>query len=177
MTIGHPLTCSPAHPLTHIFMAQDYYEILQVHPRADQDAIAAAYARLRDLYDSTKLEDVANVFADLAREKRDAIERAYAVLGDPARRAAYDAEQAALQDDHRPPTTDHRQPTTDHHEPAAVRRPSSVVRRREEAPLDYRPLPPASRAERTRGFDAYPQRAPAAGRQVKKPGHQRRWIT
>src|SRR5262245_48359916 len=77
-------------------MSQDYYEILQVHPRADQDAIAAAYTRLRDLYDSKQLEDVADVFAEMAREKRDAIERAYAVLGDPTRRASYDAEQAAL---------------------------------------------------------------------------------
>jgi cytochrome c-type biogenesis protein CcmH/NrfG len=153
-------------------MTQDYYEILQVHPRADQGAIAAAYARLRDLYDSTRLEDVADVFADLAREKRDAIERAYAVLGDPARRAAYDAEQA----DHRPPTTDHRPPTTDHHAQDTISRQSSAISHREEQTLDYRPLPPAGRAERGRGFDAYPRRAPTAGRQARKPGQQRRWI-
>ena len=29
-------------------MTQDYYEILQVHPRADNAAITAAYQRLRE---------------------------------------------------------------------------------------------------------------------------------
>src|SRR4051812_1876972 len=76
---------------------QDYYETLQVHPRADAPAIEAAYARLRELYDPAKLEGAADELVDLARAKRDAIEHAYAVLGDPVRRAAYDEEQAALQ--------------------------------------------------------------------------------
>src|SRR3954464_15010173 len=78
-------------------MTQDYYETLQVHPRADATAIEAAYARLRELYDPARLDGAADELVDLARAKRDAIERAYAVLSDPARRAAYDEEQAALQ--------------------------------------------------------------------------------
>jgi tetratricopeptide (TPR) repeat protein len=149
-------------------MTQDFYETLQVHPRADQDAIAAAYARLRDLYDPSRLDGAAEELAELARQKRDAIERAYAVLGDAARRAAYDAEQAA-------PTTDHRPPTTHHRNQEAVGRQSSAVGRREEKLLDYRPLPPAGRAERVRGFDAYPVRQPAAGRQASKPTANR-WV-
>jgi cytochrome c-type biogenesis protein CcmH/NrfG len=147
-------------------MSQDYYETLQVHPKADQDAIAAAYTRLRDLYDSSRLDGAAEELAGLARQKRDAVERAYAVLGDTARRAAYDAEHVALHTDHRPPTTDHG-------DQEAVGRQSSVVGRRAEQALDYRPLPPARRAERARGFDAYPLRQPAAGRQASRAGASR----
>jgi DnaJ-class molecular chaperone len=89
-------------------MSQDYYETLQVHPKADQDAIAAAYARLRELYDPVRLDGAAEELAELARQKRDALERAYAVLGDPTRRVAYDAEQAALTTDQHPKATNHR---------------------------------------------------------------------
>src|SRR4051812_21472520 len=77
---------------------QDYYETLQVHLRADATAIEAAYARLRELYDPARLDGAADELVDLARTKRDAIERAYAVLSDSGRRAAYDAEQAVLGD-------------------------------------------------------------------------------
>src|SRR5262245_6756751 len=108
-----------------IDMSQDYYETLQVHPKADQDAIAAAYTRLRELYDPSKLDGAAEELTELARQKRDALERAYAMLGDATRRAAYDAEQAAL-------TTDHRPPTTNHQDQEIVGRRSSVVGRREE---------------------------------------------
>ena len=88
-------------------MTQDYYETLQVHPRADAAAIDAAYARLRELYDPARLDGAADELVELARTKRDAIERAYAVLSDSARRATYDQEQAALRADDRRPTTDH----------------------------------------------------------------------
>src|SRR5262245_5090736 len=77
-------------------MTQDYYEILQVHPKADSAAITAAYTRLRDLYDPARLDGAAEEFVVLARRKRDEIERAYAVLGDSVRRVTYDAEQAAI---------------------------------------------------------------------------------
>jgi tetratricopeptide (TPR) repeat protein len=149
-------------------MSQDYYEILQVHPRADQEAVAAAHARLRDLYSPAKLEGAAPELAELARTKRDAIEHAYAVLGDPARRASYDAEQAALHD-HRPPTTDHR-------EQANAGQRLAVVSRQEEPALDYRPLPPARRAERARDFEAYPKQAPVGGRRAQAPTPKRIWL-
>jgi len=150
-------------------MTLDYYETLQVHPRADTTAITAAYTRLRELYDPARLDGAADELVDLARAKRDAIERAYAVLSDPARRKAYDQEQAALRGDSRPPTTNDQ-------EQVAVGRQSSVVGRQDEAQLDYRPLPPAQRAERPRGFDAQPVRAPARaqGRTVGRAA-QRAW--
>jgi curved DNA-binding protein CbpA len=158
-------------------MTQDYYETLQVHPRADATAIEAAYARLRELYDPARLDGAADELVDLARAKRDAIEHAYAVLSDPARRRAYDEEQAALgpTNDQRPTTNDQRPTTNDQRAESGIRPSSFVVGQTEEA-LDYRPLPPARRAERPRGFDAQPVRAPARaqGRTVGRVA-QRAW--
>jgi tetratricopeptide (TPR) repeat protein len=147
-------------------MSQDYYETLQVHPKADQDAITAAYARLCELYDPAKLDGAAEELSDLARQRRDAIERAFAVLGDPTRRAAYDAEQAA--------PAHEQQSTSNDQRPQLGSRPGSrsgtlwaVLSSDDHQKIpDYRPLPPARRAERARDFDAYPVRQPPAGRQA-----------
>jgi DnaJ-class molecular chaperone len=94
-------------------MTQDYYETLQVHPRADAAAIDAAYARLREMYDPARLDGAADELVELARQKRDAIERAYAVLSDPIRRASYEAEQAALRTEDQGPKTKDRRLTTE----------------------------------------------------------------
>lgn len=114
---------------------QDYYEILQVHPRADAEAIQAAYQRLRDRYDPAKLEGAADELQALARRRRDEIERAYTVLGDPERRRTYDLEHAD-------------------------RSPGPAVEEADagddEGLVDYRPLPPAKRQERPAGFNAQP---------------------
>ncbi len=131
-------------------MAQDYYETLQVHPRADTQAIEAAYARLRELYDPARLDGVADELVELARRKRDDIERAYAVLGDSVRRASYDAELAD-----RPALKPATGPTV-----KSVDGPEEC--------LDYRPLPPARRAERPRDFKAEPTLA-GGGRQAPRP--------
>jgi curved DNA-binding protein CbpA len=151
-------------------MTQDYYETLQVHPRADATAIEAAYVRLCELYDPNRLDGAADELVSLARAKRDAIEHAYMVLSDPARREVYDQEQAAGG-----PTKDEGRRTEDERTDAGIRPSSSVLAQIEE-PLDYRPLPPAGRAERPRGFDAQPVRAQvrAHGRTVGR-ANQRAW--
>ena len=61
----------------------DYYRILNVHHQADPEIIAEAYQRLRARHSGTP-----------AAERE--IEAAYAVLGDPDRRAAYDARRRAM---------------------------------------------------------------------------------
>jgi tetratricopeptide (TPR) repeat protein len=141
-------------------MTQDYYEILQVHPRADAAAVEAAYARLRDLYDPARLDGAADELLDLAREKRDAIERAYAVLGDAPRRAANDQEQASLRGEGARGREG--EGATSAH--PLTRSPAHPLTRDEEA-LDYHPLPPALRAERPKGFDNQPLRPAAPARQ------------
>lgn len=64
----------------------DLYEVLQVHPRAEPDVIRAAYRILARKY-----------HPDHGGDPRRMIELndAWDVLGDPARRAAYDATRVA----------------------------------------------------------------------------------
>ncbi len=66
---------------------EDLYEILQVHPSAHQEVVDAAYQRLAQLYHPA---------ADPSPEAAamlGAIGRAYAVLGNPEQRTAYDQSQ------------------------------------------------------------------------------------
>lgn len=121
---------------------QDYYETLQVHPRADREAIRAAYERLRERYDPAKLADAADELQQLARRRRDEIERAFTVLGDEQRRAAYDHELAER----------------------ATAAPPAAVAAVDDELIDYRPLPPARRQERPAGFNAQPALSPTQTR-------------
>lgn len=106
---------------------QDAYEILQVHPRADRETIQAAYERLCRRYGPDSLDEQASTTERQAcQQQRDAVEQAYALLGDETQRAAYDQQYASKQTNH----------------DAAV--------------IDYRPLAPARGQERPRGFDAQP---------------------
>lgn len=123
---------------------QDHYETLQVHPRADTEAIRAAYERLRQRYDPSKLEGAAD----------ELIELAHTVLSDPQRRRQYDAELAERT-------------------VAPLALPAAAGAGGAAGDLiDYRPLPPARRQERPKGFNAQPALPPAqahrqsAGRQV-----------
>ena len=65
----------------------DLYEILQVHHAAEPEVVEAAYRRLARKYhpDVNKSDQAEGMMA--------ALNRAYEVLGDPARRAAYDGER------------------------------------------------------------------------------------
>ncbi len=64
--------------------AKNYYQLLQVDPSAEPEVIKAAYRRLADKYHPDKNK------APEAEERMAEINHAYTVLGDPARRAAYD---------------------------------------------------------------------------------------
>ncbi len=120
-------------------MSQDYYETLQVHPKADADAIKAAYDRLRSMYDPARLDGVAEELVAIARQRLERIEAAYAVLSDPQQRAAYDLPQAA--------------PVLDLEHPEI---PLPILAT-DDASLDYRPLPPAGRTERPHSFNPEPR--------------------
>src|SRR6185436_7717529 len=70
-----------------------YYEILDLPPGATEDQIRAAYRILVQLHHPDRLQQVpANVRA-YAEERQKQINKAYRVLGDAERRAAYDAAQ------------------------------------------------------------------------------------
>ena len=55
---------------------KDYYEILEVHPRASQDVIKKAYVVLAKKYHP----DVTKVAANIARSRMMEINEAYSVL-------------------------------------------------------------------------------------------------
>ncbi|GIV96161.1 MAG: molecular chaperone DnaJ [Herpetosiphonaceae bacterium] len=95
----------------------DYYTLLGVAPSASREDIEKAYRQAIEQYDPAKLDGMADELQTLARERRRAIEAAYAVLSDADSRAAYDAEMAAA------------------HETA-----TELAGEAEE--IDYRPLPP-----------------------------------
>ena len=61
----------------------DYYEILQVHPRASQEMVKKAYRTLMG-----EMRGHPDLGGDVERAKL--INEAYTVLGDPALRRAYD---------------------------------------------------------------------------------------
>lgn len=133
---------------------QDHYEVLQVHPRADQETIQAAYERLRERYADERLEGAADELIELAQRKREEIDRAYDVLSDPARRAAYDKEATAQSHTPTPSEGTHKQSTRPRDkkaEPGEHDEPNE-----EEILIDYRPLASARRQERPRDFDAQP---------------------
>lgn len=136
----------------------DYYEILQVHPKADQDTITAAYERMRERYAPEKLEGAADEQVSMARTKRDEIERAYAVLRDPERRSVYDE---GLQARSTPaPDRDRRhgraRARDDDDDASADIDTDTDVEITEDDLIDYRPLPPARKQERPHDFDTQP---------------------
>ena len=64
---------------------KDYYEILQVHPKAEPEVISAAYRRLAQMYHPDSRRSDASASAKMAE-----INEAKEVLSDPPRRARYD---------------------------------------------------------------------------------------
>lgn len=75
--------------------AQNPYDVLQVVPSASPDDIVAAYEHLRTLYDPERLQNGPPEWEVLAQQKRAELAEAYALLGDPDRRAAYDQQNGA----------------------------------------------------------------------------------
>lgn len=110
----------------------DFYAVLQVSRDADHATISAAYQRLRAAYDPAALHGVSDELRALAQERANALEQAYAILGDATMRAAYDAGVTTVVARALP-----------EHEPA----------------YDYRPLPAAQRQERASEFNNKPIRS------------------
>jgi curved DNA-binding protein CbpA len=70
-----------------------YYEILDLPPGATDEQIRAAYRILVQLHHPDRLQQVPASVRAYAEERLKKINEAYRVLGDPERRAAYDAAQ------------------------------------------------------------------------------------
>ena len=74
---------------------KELYRTLDIREDADQEEIAQQYNRLQKLYQPETLESAAD--RAYAEQKLAAVEKAYEILGDPARRAIYDGRPAPLQ--------------------------------------------------------------------------------
>ena len=66
--------------------SEDFYEILQIHPKAEPEIVRAAYRRLVQKYHPDKNPDYTSETDECMKK----ISAAYAVLKDPVRRMAYD---------------------------------------------------------------------------------------
>jgi peroxiredoxin len=80
-----------------------YYTMLGVEPTASQDELTAAYQQQRDKYNIHALNEMDTEMQQVAAQRLAELDRAYAVLSDPAQRAAYDARIGiGAQPDHAP---------------------------------------------------------------------------
>lgn len=68
-----------------------YYTLLGLEPTASHEAIEAAYRRQRERYNPALVAELDPELRQVAAERSDELERAYAVLIDPERRRQYDA--------------------------------------------------------------------------------------
>ena len=74
---------------------KELYRALDLRENADQEEIAQQYNRLQKLYQPESLESAAD--RAYAEQKLAAVDKAYEILGDPARRAIYDGRPAPIQ--------------------------------------------------------------------------------
>ena len=81
--------------------SEDFYEILQVHPKAEPEVIKAAYQRLAQKYHPDKNPGQAERMGLYMKK----LNEAYMVLGDPTKRAVYDSQVGAGQNRQSNPST------------------------------------------------------------------------
>ena len=74
---------------------KELYRTLDLSEDADQEEVAQQFIRLQKLYQPDTLESAAD--RAYAEQKLAEIEKAYEILGDPARRAIYDGRPAPIQ--------------------------------------------------------------------------------
>jgi hypothetical protein len=125
----------------------DYYRLLQVDPSADQEVVEAAYRRLARKYhpDLNPGDQAGAVMRQL--------NEAYAVLKDPARRAAYDRERS------RGARAQAEKPRARERRPSEPRRANSRRPEPKPRPVDPRPEPPpVSKPPPRAAFSAAPLR-------------------
>ena len=75
------------------------YDTLDVRPDAGPEDIAAAHQRQQERYDLHAAQALGAEFVAVAEERRAVIDAAFAVLGDPRRRYAYDHELGLVGDE------------------------------------------------------------------------------
>jgi peroxiredoxin len=74
---------------------ENYYQLLEIDEQASSDAITAAYAHQRERYRPDRVDGLDDELRLHAERRTAELDRAYAVLIDPAQRRLYDAELSA----------------------------------------------------------------------------------
>lgn len=75
--------------------AKEHYRTLDLHEDAEQEEVTQQFIRLQKLYQPGNLESAAD--QAYAEQKLATVEKAYEILGDPARRAIYDGKPAPIE--------------------------------------------------------------------------------
>jgi len=73
----------------------NYYQLLEIDEQASSETIAAAYERQRERYRPERVDGLDDELREHAQRRTAELDRAYAVLIDPAQRHLYDAELSA----------------------------------------------------------------------------------
>ncbi|MBP7689317.1 MAG: DnaJ domain-containing protein [Thermoflexales bacterium] len=148
---------------------RDLYQLLQVDPAAEQEVVQAAYKRLAFKYHPDK-----NASAD-AHQRMQELNEAYAIIGDPARRAAYDRQrQIALAAQHRIEDEARYQAEAEHRAELARQRKEQMAaqRRAENARQE---AARAASAQRRTEYEQRIRQQMAAQRHAKHERQQREW--
>lgn len=80
------------------FREQNHYELLEVHPKVNQQELESSYRRLRKIFSPDSVATYALFQADELNLLRRRIEEAFRTLSDPDRRSAYDQELLRFED-------------------------------------------------------------------------------
>lgn len=146
---------------------RDLYQLLQVDPAAEQEVVQAAFRRLASKYHPDK-----NPSEDAHRRMQE-LNEAYAVIGDPARRAAYDRQrQIALAAQRRAEDEARYRADADRRAEAARQRKEQMAAQRR-ADNQRREADQAASAQRRAEYEQRIREQMAAQRKAKREKQQR----
>jgi curved DNA-binding protein CbpA len=146
---------------------RDLYQILQIDPAAEQEVVQAAFKRLALKYHPDR-----NASPD-AHSRMQALNDAYAIIGDPSRRAAYDCERRDRLQAQRQAEEQTRQQAERRAEAVRQRNEQMAAQRRAEN--DRQEQARVAAAQRRIEYEEQIRAQQAAQRRAKRERQQREW--
>lgn len=148
---------------------RDLYQLLQVDPAAEQVVVQAAFKRLAFKYHPDK-----NPSAD-AHQRMQELNDAYAIISDPARRAAYDRQRQITLAAQRHAEDEARQRADAEHRAELARQRKEQMAAQRRADNQRREAEQAASAERRAEYERRIREQMAAQRRAKHERQQREW--
>ena len=146
---------------------RDLYQILQVDPAAEQEVVQAAFKRLAFKYHPDK-----NPSEDAHRRMQE-LNEAYAVIGDPAKRAAYDTQRQITQAAQRRVEDEVRQRSEAERRAEAARQRKEQMAAQRRAANERQAAEQANAAQRRAEYEQRIREQMAAQRKAKREKQQR----